>query len=1451
MRDSSNTHQSGYRGRNFKENYSSFKSTGTTPPPTGPTNTFDKERLENAAKREQRGQNGTMVGGRGGMAGSGTFSSKQVRFSDATEHKSNGFTTTPPSSAPNPFLKAAPAPSSTFGSAISTPFNPFAKPEAQSGKVNGVSSNGTPFGAPSEPETASNPFEKAALISFSGPTQAASAPGSFSSLNATTNPFGAPSQIPAATSGSTTFGTTSTSKWPTSSSSAFGTAASSNPFAKSSTTPGNSNAPLESKASVFGASTPTGFPSMPSTFGTSAGSGGNPFGSAQTSFGTSGGSGTASIPFGGFSKTVNGTPAKTSVPAPSNTQSSFSSFNPRIIKTDLASTSNHEVTKQPESSALSVKIDQALRRAGVVTPQIPPYDIMANKQLLTDPAMGKYSQNMRKHKEKVREVLMREGIIDDPDKPKRLSEAIDFKGTCEEMCPQFEIMERLLENRDDSFEKEVQPDGSLSRRAVPAKMIKVLARSSAGQDAPLPSDVRTVATLRRTLDYLMQEILVENGIAKAHNFLWNRTRALRRDFVFHSYFTNTELVHQVYCLETIARFHAIALNEMAREENLTKSFDTYQEKEQLRNTMVSLYHAYEDCKAQGVACENRAEFLAYWVIIQKEGGTSLLETVQNWGWEAYESKEIQVAISLVEALQNTWALQGPLAPNSATEMAQNAFSRFFTIVKQKSTSYTMACFAAIWFHDARQAIMTTILTSYRKQRDQTKDWTLARLNKYLQFDHDEEVMPWAQLRGVKFDEVNGEFCLSFDTGTELTQVNKPPQVFSHALVDRKRGAHSVLHVMYHTVFEDESVQGEEEEGLFVKDNPSPSQPPAVTSNHASGLFQPGILQDQAQSQQNFGGFGTGEAPALDKGLNFTSIFDRVAAPATAPKAFSFGSPPTNTTTKHSETDAKPDTPTHGASSSFAAKPAGGSSSVQPHTNDPPSIFTKRAIETLPSIFSQPSQPAQPSQPSAAKSPATFPLTPSTSVIAAATAADTPNLPSVFDQQASASQPLPPTLAQPTQHAQSAQPSFRSFPQPKQPSPLSQSFGPPVSPAHVQQPIANSPIFPQSTTPKVSPKLPIPAVVLQEPLKISHPAVDPIDPFAGLTDWFALGSDGVMEQFTAYQVEMILRETVAMHMEEQEQAAIKEAETLARNEADLFRFKSLATKYGYLWREAAHHLWQKRRGREARKARREMAESSKATKAALSASVVEDFRASTTRRRRDSLQSLLGASGVLNGVHDVDHDIRAIVKHDSRPSSKRQRSDQSTNSQSSSVSKHKRGKSENPLRRSMLADPTYLSGESRIHLMSQYDTADDEKTQVSGVQTDYFRLKARGISTLHDGTPLASSVAKHTLHHKRSLDGFVKPSTPLHSRDYLQPRSVPAKRTSHAESESGEEDEGIRKLKERARAVVADDKKSRQKRTFVDDEELFARAKRIREQMDEGAQWFRKEVDRGSASRSGS
>ncbi len=67
----------------------------------------------------------------------------------------------------------------------------------------------------------------------------------------------------------------------------------------------------------------------------------------------------------------------------------------------------------------------------------------------------------------------------------RLQDAIDFVGTCTTMCPEFEMVEREIQKNIDTLEMNEQgkPD--------PNKIVKAYRRSAAGNEQPLPSDVRT------------------------------------------------------------------------------------------------------------------------------------------------------------------------------------------------------------------------------------------------------------------------------------------------------------------------------------------------------------------------------------------------------------------------------------------------------------------------------------------------------------------------------------------------------------------------------------------------------------------------------------------------------------------------------------------------------------------------------------------------------------------------------------------------------------------------------------------------------------------------------------------------------------------------------------------------------------------------------------------------
>jgi nuclear mRNA export protein SAC3 len=1106
---------------------------------------------------------------------------------------------------------------------------------------------------------------------------------------------------------------------------------------------------------------------------------------------------------------------------------------------------------------LAAKIDQVLKRERITPPSwphIPPEGMRFN-----DPAMIKLYNDYKAYRDKVRTSLIRAGLLDDPDKPKKLSEALEFKGTCEDMCPEFERASRIMDGRIDPNEE-----------GDPENMVKALARSAAGQDAPLPSDIRTAGALRRTIDHLFHDILGNSGLGLVHGFLWDRTRAIRRDFVFHSSMTPMELVDQVYCLEHITRFHVTALHQMSRLNLSADKFSEQQELEQLGKSLLSLIHTYEDCKAQRVPCENEAEFRAYYVLFNSHD-PGILDTVQTWGYKFWkESEDIKIAIELVEALQNIWELHGPLKPHSATNIAQNGFSRFFTIIEDRKISYTLACFAEIFFNDVRKSVLKTILGSYRKQRDQTKDWTMSRLNTYLRFDNEDEVAPFLEAHGLRTDEIDGEEYLSF----EVTEISDPwpklKQTHSRNIVERKRGHYSLPEVIDRTVFnesmpEDEADE-EEEEGLFVKDDSTPAQP------------SPGPVENLEEAQQARKDLEVVPNPTADQPAPVQnvqkSIFERMGSRSPATFSNGFFTPQTPETSPASQ----PPPPKTETSSIFGIKPA--SAAPAPATSSAPatpsflpqlakatqSIFSqppKETTTTTPPIFSfSPQPPAQASTGNAQRAPISFSNPPTTS----GTTQETK--PTFFPtQQPPAALATPPANTQPAKNDQPTSPfSHLSRPakneQPKPPfgklsQPLAFSSTPPSVPKPIESLSQNSTQSTPSLMPRTLPPKPsVEESAASQPKPLfgtkAYAPVDRSKGFDALSKWMTLGEDGLIDQFTAFNVEEILRQTMQSFMEQEAARAAQEADDQARREADRFRYRSLATKYGYRWREMAQRLWLKRKGREARQARREMAESMRTSKAAQSANIVEDFKASTSNRRRDSLESLLNATGVLNGVHDPRKEARAIVRSEHPENShKRQRSERSSTSIASSTNRHKRGKSENPLRRSLLSDPSYLNGDSRIHLMSNYGAQHEGRRQVSGVQTDYFRLKARGITTLPDGTPLASSVAKNIIHQKRSFDGIQKSSTPQSSKHQPVARSVPVKFANHTEKlVNGNDREDLEALKIKAKAFVSEEK-SRQKRTFADDddEKLFERAKRVREKMDEGAEWYRKEIERETASRS--
>ncbi|KAI1414357.1 SAC3/GANP/Nin1/mts3/eIF-3 p25 family-domain-containing protein [Hypoxylon sp. FL1857] len=459
-------------------------------------------------------------------------------------------------------------------------------------------------------------------------------------------------------------------------------------------------------------------------------------------------------------------------------------------------------------------------------------------------AMERLRAAHKVYREKARMSLMRAGLIDDPDKRRRLNEALTFKGICQDKCPEWECITRIMEYDIKQAERDEDEHGHAA--AIPRLMVKRLARSAAGQDAPLPMDVRSVRCLKDTFDYLIGLIFADFELSNTHSFLWDRTRAIRIDFSFQKYaMTPNEIKQQIYTLEGITRFHVTSLHLLSRPKLTPPDFSEQQEVEQLGKTLISLMEVYDDCAQQGIECENEPEFRGYYIVFNAFN-PALMERIADWDRRFAGSQHINSAISIKESIKNIQRMQGPLNPGAYTQQAVDITSVFFEIIKMPTISYTMACFAEIHFNTVRKVIVKLIQKSYSRPKFGPKDLTPSLLKQHLYTDTEEEAIEFFEKHGFHF-EGEGEYAI-LSPAPEYIDA-RIPHSYSE-LVERKRSGRTFQEVVKNTVFElnaeeppiPEEDSDEEEESLFVSDSEdvpftanNDQQEPSPREDHSSEI----------------------------------------------------------------------------------------------------------------------------------------------------------------------------------------------------------------------------------------------------------------------------------------------------------------------------------------------------------------------------------------------------------------------------------------------------------------------------------------------------------------------------------------------------------------------------------------------------------------------------------------
>ena len=281
-----------------------------------------------------------------------------------------------------------------------------------------------------------------------------------------------------------------------------------------------------------------------------------------------------------------------------------------------------------------------------------------------------------------------------------------------------------------------------------------LEEAAAGLEEQLPTDLRPPDVLKRTCDYLFDEVIGNApSLGRVHLFVWDRTRAIRNDFSIQQVTKPDELRLAIDCYERIARFHILSLHQLALPEKPYSKYDWQQEREQLDRTLLSLMQYYDDSRNR-IDMPNEAEFRAYCVIFQLQDPTpDLDDRVQTWPKAIVKDFRVQKAVDLYMAACNVMDAQGPLKPRANHLIARQDWQRFWTLVSSNQVSYLMACVAEIYFNLIRRMVLSALFRTFRMNSTlATPDWTVETLCELLAFDDGEELYTYCERFGFSFKE---------------------------------------------------------------------------------------------------------------------------------------------------------------------------------------------------------------------------------------------------------------------------------------------------------------------------------------------------------------------------------------------------------------------------------------------------------------------------------------------------------------------------------------------------------------------------------------------------------------------------------------------------------------------------------------------------------------------------
>uniref|UniRef100_A0A914ZCE7 SAC3/GANP/THP3 conserved domain-containing protein n=1 Tax=Parascaris univalens TaxID=6257 RepID=A0A914ZCE7_PARUN len=373
-----------------------------------------------------------------------------------------------------------------------------------------------------------------------------------------------------------------------------------------------------------------------------------------------------------------------------------------------------------------------------------------------------------------RDKIMSKGRMKTAD----VENALVTQGTCADMCPEKERYQRVVQKRMSPYECDA--NGVMVHELT----VKDYSRSAADQEEPLPHELRPSHVLQRTMNYLISRIAEnipsrEEDLAQWYDFLWNRTRAIRKDLTQQMMINETA----VALIEQCARLHIFTAHRLC--ELGLNEFDQKMNTENLAKSLQSLRYLYDDLAKRGSHCEFEAEFRAYDVLLNLND-CNILREVLTYRRDIRESSEMRLALRLFSCVQS------------------GNYVRFFRILKEKAT-YLQCCICHRYFAGVRARALYVLTSSAHESQKfgsmilrstKTNRYPVRKLTELLGFDDISSATAVLCLYGVypdREDMFEEENVILSKTNFYSPDEQVPPKM--HSWIEAKRGSSTITEVL--------------------------------------------------------------------------------------------------------------------------------------------------------------------------------------------------------------------------------------------------------------------------------------------------------------------------------------------------------------------------------------------------------------------------------------------------------------------------------------------------------------------------------------------------------------------------------------------------------------------------------------------------------------------------------